>query len=70
MPWPVTANWTSSTRTRACSSPARYFTGVHGKGAWRDNVFIERLWRSIAVVWFQNRSEPAVSVTFFGPPAD
>ena len=20
---------------------------MHGKGAWRDNVFIERLWRSV-----------------------
>lgn len=21
--------------------------GMHGKGAWRDNVFVERLWRSV-----------------------
>ena len=20
---------------------------MHGKGAWRDNIFVERLWRSI-----------------------
>ena len=21
--------------------------GINGKGAWRDNVFVERLWRSV-----------------------
>jgi putative transposase len=21
--------------------------GMHGKGAWRDNLFVERLWRRI-----------------------
>ena len=57
MLWPVTASRTSSTPTRARSSPARLFTGVladnriaismDGKGAWRDNVFVERLWRSV-----------------------
>ena len=56
MPWPATASRKSSTRTRARSSGAA-FTGVlvsnaiaismDGKGAWRDNVFVERLWRSV-----------------------
>ena len=41
----------------AASSPARAFTGVldqerhrdqHGRqGRWRDNVFVERLWRTV-----------------------
>jgi putative transposase len=47
----------SSTRSRAASSPAPAFTGVliksaiaismDGRGAWRDNVFVERLWRRV-----------------------
>ena len=51
------ASRTSSTATRAASSPASDFTGVllqhgvaismDGRGAWRDNVFVERLWRSV-----------------------
>ena len=46
----------SSTSTRA-RSRAPPFTGLlikngiaismDGKGAWRDNVFVERLWRSV-----------------------
>ena len=46
-----------STPTRARSSLAETFTGalagdgvaisMGGKGAWRDNVFVERLWRSV-----------------------
>jgi putative transposase len=55
--WRVTASRTSSTPTRVRSSPGTAFTGVlanngiaismDGKGAWRDNVFVERLWRSV-----------------------
>lgn len=55
--WRVTASRTSSTQIRARSSPDRLFTGVLAdnriaismdcKGAWRDNVFVERLWRSV-----------------------
>ena len=47
----------SSIPTRGRSSPASDFTSLlieagiaismDGKGAWRDNVFVERLWRSI-----------------------
>ena len=47
----------SSTPTRAASSPASAFTDIldkrgipismDGKGGWRDNVFVERLWRSV-----------------------
>ena len=33
------------------SAPARKMIGIaismDGKGAWRDNVFVERLWRSV-----------------------
>jgi len=57
MPWLVTASRTSSTRIRARQFTGQAFTGVladngiaismDGKGAWRDNVFVERLWRSI-----------------------
>ena len=53
----VTAGRTSSTPTKARSSPVRTFTGIladngiaismDGKGAWRDNVFVERLWKSV-----------------------
>ena len=56
-PSPVTAGRRSSTPIRARSSPAEAFTGVlnqagiaismDGKGSWRDNVFVERLWRSV-----------------------
>src|SRR5207249_9929199 len=52
----ATANRTSSTQTKAASTGTT-FTGVliknaiaismDGKGAWRDNVFVERLWRSV-----------------------
>jgi transposase InsO family protein len=47
----------SSTAIRAPSSPSETFTdilkqrgiaiGMGGKGAWRHNVFVERLWRSV-----------------------
>ena len=54
--WLVTANRTSSIPTRARSSPARpsrrdRHVGIaicmDGSGSWRDNVFVERLWRSV-----------------------
>ena len=55
--WPVTASRRSSTPTRAASSPARLHRpaagatrsriSMDGRGAWRDNVFVERLWRSV-----------------------
>ena len=50
------ASRTSSTATRAASSPARLHRraarmaiaiSMDGRGAWRDNVFVERLWRSV-----------------------
>ncbi len=57
MLWLVTASRTSSTPTRASQFTGAAFTGVlanngiaismDGKGAWRDNVFVERLWRSV-----------------------
>ena len=50
-------NRKSSTPTRAASSPAQAFTGrlkeegirisMDGQGRWRDNVFVERVWKSI-----------------------
>ena len=50
-----TASPRSSTATKAASSPARrspaFFEkngiaiSMDGKGSWRDNVFVERLWR-------------------------
>ena len=57
MLWRVTASRTSSTPTRVAQFTGAAFTGVlannaiaismDGKGAWRDNVFVERLWRSV-----------------------
>jgi len=57
MLWLVTASRTSSTPTRARQFTGSAFTGVladngiaismDGKGAWRNNVFVERLWRSV-----------------------
>ena len=57
MLWRATASRRSSIRTRARSSPARpspacsidngIAISMDGKGAWRDNVFVERLWRSV-----------------------
>ena len=54
--WRVTAGLKSSTRIRLAVY-RRAFTGVlanndiaismDGRGAWRDNVFVERLWRSV-----------------------
>ena len=56
-PWPGTASPTSSTPTRASPFTSAAFTGLltdsgiaismDGKGAWRDNVFVKRLWRSV-----------------------
>jgi hypothetical protein len=31
----------------SCNICIYYIPVGHGKGAWRDNVFVERLWRSI-----------------------
>ena len=55
--WQGTASRRSSTPTRARSSPAQpspacspdngIAISMDGKGAWRDNVFVERLWRSV-----------------------
>ena len=55
--WRATAGRRSSTPTRAASSPVAAFTGalgaagikisMDGRGRWMDNVFIERLWRSL-----------------------
>ncbi|MGY4364020.1 transposase InsO family protein [Bradyrhizobium sp. LB1.3] len=55
MPWRCTAGLTSSTPTRVHSSRGADFTAVLAgngiaismEGAWRDNVFVERLWRSV-----------------------
>ena len=54
---PGTASRRSSTPTRAASSPAppspaccwsnAIAISMDGKGSWRDNVFVERLWRSV-----------------------
>jgi putative transposase len=51
------AGRSSSTPTRTASSPSAAFTGLladnairtsmDGRGSWRDNVFVERLWRSV-----------------------
>ena len=56
-PLPATARPRSSTPTRAASSRPRSSPSVvlakgcklsmDGRGAWRDNVFVERLWRSV-----------------------
>ena len=53
----VTVSRIFSIRIREANSPAQPFTNglvengiaisMDGKGAWRDNVFIERLWRSV-----------------------
>jgi putative transposase len=50
------------------SSPRRPFTSVlanngiaismDGKGAWRDNVFVERLWRSVKYEEVYLRARP------------
>ncbi len=55
--WLVTASRTSSIPTRVSQFTGSAFTGMlanngiaismDGKGAWRDNVFVERLWRSV-----------------------
>ena len=51
------ASQTSSTSTRAARFTSLEFTGLlkdsgiqismDGKGCWRDNVFVEQLWRSV-----------------------
>jgi hypothetical protein len=45
-PWGATVSRKYSTPTSARSSLAKP-SPAHGKGAWRDNVFVERLWRSV-----------------------
>ncbi|MBP1291625.1 putative transposase [Bradyrhizobium elkanii] len=56
--WRSTAGPRFSTRIRAASSPAssspmccwtdaKIAISMDGKGAWRDNVFVERLWRTV-----------------------
>jgi putative transposase len=57
MRWHATASWTCSTRTKDSQFIGSAFTevliknaiaiGMDGKGTWRDNVFVERLWREI-----------------------
>ena len=57
MPWLATASRTSSNTDQGSQFTGSDFTGVladnriaismDGKGAWRDNVFVERLWRSV-----------------------
>jgi putative transposase len=48
---PEVFNTTRARSSRALSSPAltsaRISISMDGKGAWRDNVFVERLWRSV-----------------------
>ena len=34
-------------RLRRCSRPTRWPSAWDGKGRWVDNVFVERLWRSV-----------------------
>ena len=34
---------------------------MDGKGVWRDNVFVERLWRSVKYKWVYLRAYAAVS---------
>jgi putative transposase len=34
---------------------------MDGKGAWRDNVFIERVWRSAKYEWIYLRAYSAVA---------
>lgn len=36
---------------------------MDGKGAWRDNVFVERLWRNIKYEEVYMRTYDSVSVT-------
>jgi putative transposase len=61
MPWrkrsPVTADLKSSTRIRGSQFTSLAFTSVltdsdiqismDSKGCWRDNIFVERLWKTI-----------------------
>jgi putative transposase len=57
MPWPATASPRSFNTDQGSQFTGAAFTGVlvkagiaismDGKGAWRDNVFVERLWRSV-----------------------
>jgi hypothetical protein len=33
---------------------------MDGKGAWRDNVFVERLWRSVKSPYRRRSAKPAL----------
>ena len=85
MRWPVMASRRSSTPIRAASSPVRpspaccWTTAIaismDGKGPWRDNIFVERLWRSVKYeeVVCCERSSPLETARSFtgdggGPP--
>lgn len=56
-PLPATARLKSSTPVRGSQFTAETFTAavlaqgcklsMDGRGAWRDNVFVERVWRSV-----------------------
>jgi transposase InsO family protein len=56
-PWLITVSPRSSITDQGSQFTGSAFTGVltkqiiaismDGKGAWRDNVFVERLWRTI-----------------------
>jgi hypothetical protein len=37
----------AASRPAASGVPLRRLADADGKGAWRDNVFVERLWRSV-----------------------
>lgn len=62
----------SSIRTRAAQFTAVEFTGavlgkgcklsMDGRGAWRDNVFVERLWRSVKYERVYLKAYDSVSV--------
>ena len=68
--WPGMAGPRSSTPTRAHSSPATtsrraaqagIAISMDGRGSWRDNVFVERLWRSIKYEEVYLRADDTVS---------
>jgi putative transposase len=41
------SQFTAEEFTASCSSPGLPAVSMDGRGAWRDNVFVERLWRSV-----------------------
>jgi putative transposase len=70
--WPAMASRKFSTPTRAASSPAwrspsmlvreKIAISMDGRGAWRDNVIVERLWRSVKYEEVYLHAYAAVSV--------